>query len=128
MEHETHLRLTKDIKHLIHIVHGRICLHQGSDGLIRALDRLGDTVDILGLDDSLEVIFKDLGEVVCALSVPERDRTGDGLLTLKFRTTEILDDILPIGRVIISTQVGLQLAAQNFECGTLPNTVGAYKT
>lgn len=48
--------------------------------------------------------------------------------TLQFRSAEILDNVLPVGRVVISAQIWLQLAAQNLERSTLSNTVGAYQT
>lgn len=48
--------------------------------------------------------------------------------TLKLGATEILNDILPIRRVIKSSQVGLQLSAQDLESGTLANTVGSNQT
>lgn len=48
--------------------------------------------------------------------------------TLKLRTTEVLDDILPVRRVVVSAQVGLKLSTQNLEGGTLSDTVGSNKT
>jgi hypothetical protein len=39
--------------------------NQETDALVGPSDRLGDLVDILGLDHGLEVILEKLGEVVC---------------------------------------------------------------
>jgi hypothetical protein len=44
---------------------------------------------------------------------------------LQFGTTEVLDDILPIRGVIEPAQVGLQLATENLQSGTLADTVGS---
>lgn len=49
-------------------------------------------------------------------------------LTLKLRTTEVLDDILPVRGVVETAQVRLELAAKNLQRGTLANTVGSDKT
>lgn len=48
--------------------------------------------------------------------------------TLKFRSTEILDDVFPVGRVFETSQVGLELATENLQRGTLSDTVGSDKT
>jgi hypothetical protein len=40
----------------------------------------------------------------------------------------VLDNIFPVGRVVVAAQVGLELAAENLESGTLANTVGSDKT
>jgi len=40
----------------------------------------------------------------------------------------VLDNILPVWRVVISSQVGLQLSTQDFESCALSNTVGAHQT
>lgn len=37
---------------------------EGLDALLGAADSLGNLVNVLGLNDSLEIIFKQLGEVV----------------------------------------------------------------
>ena len=50
------------------------------------------------------------------------------ILTLQFRTTEVPQNLLPVWRVLEASKVGLQLACQNFESGTLANTVGTDKT
>lgn len=51
-----------------------------------------------------------------------------GKLTLQLGTPEVLDDILPVRRVIISTQVGLELAAKNLQGRALSDTVGSDET
>lgn len=48
--------------------------------------------------------------------------------TLQLGATEVLDDILPVGRVVELSEVGLQLAAEDLEGGTLADTVGAHET
>lgn len=47
---------------------------------------------------------------------------------MQFRTTEVLDDVLPVGRVVVATQVGLELSTENLQRGTLSDTVGSNKT
>lgn len=49
-------------------------------------------------------------------------------LTLKFRSTEILDNVFPVGRVLEASQVRLELAAENLQRGTLSDTVGSDET
>jgi hypothetical protein len=50
------------------------------------------------------------------------------LHTLQFRTTEVLDNVLPVWWVIISSQVRLQFTTENLQCGTLSNTVSSDQT
>ena len=50
------------------------------------------------------------------------------ILTLQFRTTEVPENLLPVRWVLETSKVGLQLACQNFESGTLANTVGSDQT
>jgi hypothetical protein len=50
------------------------------------------------------------------------------VLTLKFGATEVSQDLLPVRRVLEATKVGLQLASQNLQCGTLSDTVGTDQT
>ena len=50
------------------------------------------------------------------------------ILTLQFRTTEVPQNLLPVWRVLETSEVRLQLACQNFEGGTLANTVGTDQT
>jgi hypothetical protein len=45
-------------------------------------------VNILGLDESFEIIFKNLGKVV-----------------LKFRATKVFQDFCPIGRILESLKI-----------------------
>lgn len=51
-----------------------------------------------------------------------------GRPTLEFRTTEILDNILPVRGVVVTAQVGLQFSRENLQGRTLPNTVGSDQT
>lgn len=48
--------------------------------------------------------------------------------TLKLGTTEMLDDVLPVRRILEAAQVRFELAAENFQSGTLSDTVGSNKT
>ena len=50
------------------ILHFVLFIEQGLDG---ALDGLGDLVDELRFDDSLQVVFEDFGEVVLELGAPK---------------------------------------------------------
>ena len=50
------------------------------------------------------------------------------ILTLQFRTAEVPQNLLPVWRILEAAKVGLQLAGQNFESGTLANTVGSDQT
>jgi len=49
-------------------------------------------------------------------------------LTLELRTAEVLDHILPVRRVVESSQIGLELSAENFKSCTLADTVRSNKT
>lgn len=101
----------KDVANVLHVAQGCSALDQVSHTLVGPPDSLGDLINVLRLDNSLEVIFQKLGEVV-----------------LQLGSTEVLDNVLPVRGVVVSTQVGLELATQNLEGGTLSNTVGSNKT
>ena len=119
----------QDIGDLFHVAQRGTALDQESHALLGAPDSLGDLVHILGLDDGLEVILQKLGEVVYLQGQQETTtETFAPLHTLQLGATEVLDDVLPVGGVVVSAQVGLKLAAQNLESGTLANTVGSDKT
>lgn len=75
------------------------------------LDCFWDLIHILRLGHRLEVILQNLGKVV-----------------LQLRTSEMLQDLLPIRRVVISAQVGLLLAGKNLQCRTLSNTVRSHQS
>lgn len=49
-------------------------------------------------------------------------------LTLKLRAAEVLEDLLPVWWIVIATQVGLELSAQNLQRRTLSDTVCADQT
>lgn len=49
-------------------------------------------------------------------------------LTLQFRSTEVLQDLLPVRRVVKAPQIGLELATQNFQRRALADTVCAHQT
>merc|ERR1719336_604395 len=75
-----------------------------------ALDGAGNLVDILRLNHSLEVIFQDLGEIVLKLAPPE-----------------VGQNLCPIRRLLITSQIGLLLARQDLQGGGLSDTIGANK-
>lgn len=56
--------LTKNIHDVVHIVHLVASLDQRQDLFDRSLDGLRDLINILRLDNSLQIIFKNLREVV----------------------------------------------------------------
>ena len=49
-------------------------------------------------------------------------------LTLQLRTTEVLDNILPVWRVLETTQVWLQLSGEDLQRSGLSNTVSSNET
>ena len=48
--------------------------------------------------------------------------------TLQLGTTEVLQNLLPVRRVVVAAQVRLELATQNLQRGTLADTVGSDET
>ena len=72
----------KDIAQFLLVVELELGVKHCADGH-GALDGSGDVVDILGLNEGLEVVFKDLGEVV-----------------LELRSTEVFEDFLPVWWVL----------------------------
>lgn len=50
--------------HILSVSKGGTALDKMANALVRATDSLGDLIDILGLDDSLEIVLQELGEVV----------------------------------------------------------------
>jgi hypothetical protein len=48
--------------------------------------------------------------------------------TLKFRATEILENLFPIWWIVKSTEIRLQFARKNLQCRALADTVCAYQT
>lgn len=100
--------LTELVHHLIKVVTLVLILKELAD---LAGDNLGNVIDVLRLDDGLQVILENLGEVV-----------------LEFGTTEVLQNILPVGRVVELAEVGLQLAGQDLQGCGLADTVGTDQT
>ena len=47
---------------------------------------------------------------------------------MQLRTTEVLQNFLPVRRVVVATQVGFELSTENFQSGTFANTVCSNKT
>jgi hypothetical protein len=48
--------------------------------------------------------------------------------TLQLRTTEVLQNLLPVRRIVVAAQVRLQLATQNLQGSTLADTVCSDET
>mmetsp|Transcript_11127 Transcript_11127/g.24519 ORF Transcript_11127/g.24519 Transcript_11127/m.24519 type:complete len:258 (-) Transcript_11127:387-1160(-) len=69
--------------------------------------RTGNMIHILRLDRSLDVILQNLGEVI-----------------LQIRSTEMNQNLLPIRRTIVSSEIGLHLSSKNLQGGRLSNTIG----
>lgn len=67
---------------------------------------LGDVVDVLGLDGGDEVVLEDAGEVV-----------------LELGAAEVNQDLSPVWRRVVFTEVGLQLARQDLQSRRLPDSV-----
>lgn len=120
---------TKNLHDVLHVVHLGTGLDERSHGVDRSLHSSGNLVDVLRLDHSLQVILQDLGEVVYRTLVSALEPKS--ILrrpTLQLRTTEILEDLLPIRGVIISSKVWLELSTKNLKSSTLANTVGSHQT
>jgi hypothetical protein len=75
-----------------------------------SLDGSRNVVDILRLDQGLQVVLENLGKVV-----------------LKLRSSEVLENFLPVGGIVIASKVRLELSGQDLESGTLSDTVGSYQ-
>lgn len=58
---------TEHIHDLLHVVQLDTSLDEVLHTLDGALDGAGNLIDILRLDDSLQVVLQDLGEVVCCI-------------------------------------------------------------
>lgn len=99
------------VKNLVKVVQLARLLDEVLDGLLRTLNGLWKLVDVLRLHNGLEVILEQLGEVV-----------------LKFRTSEVLDHILPVRRVVVFSQVRLELPGQDLQGSTLADTVCSHET
>lgn len=80
-----------------------LSVEHGTNGPFHSLRNL---IDVLWLDQRLEIILKDFGEVV-----------------LKLRATKIRQNLRPIGWIGIAAQVWLLLASQNLQCRRFANTV-----
>lgn len=110
MSHFSHTQCLDDLVDSGLVDFGAL-LDEETNGSVVAFDGSGDLIDVLGLDDSLEVVFENLGEVV-----------------LQLGTTEVLEDLLPVRGIVVAAEVGLQLAAQNLQGSTLSGTVTTNKT
>lgn len=120
----------QNISNLLHISEGGPARDQMADALLGSTNSLGDLIHVLGLNDGLEIILEELGEVVCRGWLAHVVISTSGLnsssgLTLQLRTTEVLDDFLPVRRIVMAAEIGLELSAENLQCSTLANTVGS---
>ena len=87
-----------------------ICL-VGDDFLNRAFHETRNNVDVLGLDDSFQIIFQNFCKIVLELGPPEMGQ-----------------DLLPVGRTAMFAQVGLEFAGKNFERRRLADSIGSNQT
>lgn len=62
---QKHNEPTKGVEDLVEVVEGAAALNEELDALVGSADGLGNLIDVLGLDNSLQVILEELGEVVC---------------------------------------------------------------
>lgn len=122
MQHPSVSRHTKHFNNLVKVLHLGTALDEVANRFVGALDGLGNLVHILRLDDGLEVVLQHLGEVVCltSLYVP-KPHIQD--LTLQLGTTEVLQNLLPIRRVVVAAKIGLELAAQDLQRRALADSV-----
>ena len=103
---------TKNVHDMLHVSQLGLCFNERFGRLDRSFNGSRQLVHVLWLDNSFEVIFEDFREVICCLGSASC-QTGHGVvvLTLQFRAAEIFQDLLPVRRIVISTQIRLQLAA-----------------
>lgn len=101
----------KHIQDLLEVVELLRLVKEGLDRLLRAANGLGELVDILRLHNGGQVVFQKLCEVVLKLGAPE-----------------VLDDVLPVRRVVEPAQVGLQFSTEDLQSGTLADTVRSNET
>lgn len=64
---------TQHIEDLVIVVHLRSSFEQRLDSLVWAFDRFGNLVNILWLDNRLEIILQNLGEVIYLRLVAAHD-------------------------------------------------------
>lgn len=112
---------------MFHVVQLSAGLDEIRNLLDGAFDSSRDLVNILRLHDGLQIVLEDFGKVVCS-SQDTSTAAGEGSRTLQVRATEILQNLFPVGRIVIAAQVRLELAAENLQRSTLANTVCSHKT
>lgn len=102
-------------------------LKQEFDRLVGCSNGSRKLVDILRLNNSLQIVFKQLGEIVYRndefLPIQYGYQRNPDQLTLQFGASEILDDIFPVGRVVILAQIRLQLPAKDLQGSRFAYTV-----
>jgi hypothetical protein len=101
----------QNLDHLLHVVHLALLLEQRLNGPHRPPNRLRQLVDILRLDNGLQIVLHNLGQVV-----------------LQLTAAEVLERLVPVGRIVIATQIRLLLSRQDLERRRLSDTVRADET
>lgn len=109
---------------MVHVVHLGTSLNKRADLLHGAFDSPGNLVNILRLDDGLQVVFQDLREVVCKYVSKLHASNGRKSHTLKFGSTEVFQNFLPVRGVVVTSEIGLEFTTENFQGRTLSSTVG----
>lgn len=61
--------LTQDVQNVVQVIQLSTGLDERTDVLDGSLDGLRNLINVLRLNNSLQVVFQDLGEVVCRLLV-----------------------------------------------------------
>ena len=83
------------VKLAAHVILHLALVLLGHDAADCALHRSGDVVDVLGLDHRAEFVLENLGEVI-----------------LKLRAAKVLEDLGPLGGVVETPEVGLELPSK----------------
>ena len=99
------------IHDMFHVAKLVFCLDERLDGFDRTFDGAGKLINILRLDDRLQIVFEYLGEIV-----------------LELGSSEIAQNLLPVGRIGVSPKVGFELSRQNLQRRAFANTVCSHKS
>lgn len=101
----------QDIQDLVKVVKLLRLVQEELHGLLGTPDGPRKLVNVLRLHHRGQVVLQELCEVV-----------------LQLRASEVLDNILPVRRVVESSEVGLQLATEDLERRALSDTVCSNET
>lgn len=101
----------QDIQDLLEVVELLRLVHEELHRLLGTPDGPRKLVNVLRLDHRGQIVLQELCEVI-----------------LQLGTSEVFDDVLPVWRVVESSQIGLQLATENLERCTLSDTVCSNET